>query len=82
MVLFPSLAGSVLECEESPIPGYKDSRIWMGLGTLMAKSNSSQALLQCTAAVILQHFRGSGAAAHTASHTAAVSAALHHRKLH
>ena len=36
VVLFPSLAGSVLECEESPVKGYEGKRIWMGLNTLIA----------------------------------------------
>lgn len=36
VVLFPSLAGSVLECEESPIEGYAGTRIWMGLSSLLA----------------------------------------------
>ena len=40
VVLFPSLAGSVLECEESPFPKYKGTRVWMGLSTLMAKRSS------------------------------------------
>ena len=36
VVLFPSLAGSVLECEESPVDSYAGKRIWMGLGTLLS----------------------------------------------
>ena len=36
VVLFPSLAGSVLECKESPVEGFDlGTRIWMGLSTLL-----------------------------------------------
>ena len=39
VVLFPSLAGSVLECEESPVEGFDSgTRIWMGLSTLLGAS--------------------------------------------
>ena len=34
-MLFPSLAGSVLECKESPVDGFKGTRIWMGLANLL-----------------------------------------------
>ena len=40
VVLFPSLAGSVLECEESSVKTYEGTRIWMGLKTLMASETS------------------------------------------
>ena len=40
VVLFPSLAGSVLECVESPRDGYAGERIWMGLGSLLAGRGS------------------------------------------
>jgi len=36
VVLFPSLAGSVLECQASPVEGFDlGTRIWMGLSTLL-----------------------------------------------
>lgn len=44
VVLFPSLAGSVLECEESPVEGYQGERIWMGLSTLMAAGGDYELL--------------------------------------
>ena len=36
VVLFPSLAGSVLHCHESPV--YKDKRIWMGIDCVTTRT--------------------------------------------
>ena len=35
VVLFPSLAGSVLECEKSRVPNYEGKRIWMEVNSLV-----------------------------------------------
>ena len=35
VVLFPSLAGSVLECEKSRVPSYEGKRIWMEVNSLV-----------------------------------------------
>ena len=45
VVLFPSLAGSVLECEQSPLEGYPGTRIWMGVGTLLAGQGSKHEVI-------------------------------------
>ena len=40
VVLFPSLAGSVLECEKSPVEGWGGgTRIWMGLTSLLGANH-------------------------------------------
>ena len=44
VLLFPSLAGSVLECKDSPVEGYKGSRIWMGLSTLLGVGGGQKGL--------------------------------------
>jgi len=43
VVLFPSLAGSVLECQESTVEGFKGKRIWMALGSMMSGANAETA---------------------------------------
>ena len=40
VILFPSLAGSVLECHESPVENYVGKRVWMRLGALMDPSKA------------------------------------------
>ena len=45
VVLFPSLAGSVLECQASPVEGFDlGTRIWMGLSTLLGAHTSGLAV--------------------------------------
>ena len=36
VLLFPSLAGSVLECHKSPVEGFSGKNIWMSLSVLTA----------------------------------------------
>lgn len=49
VVLFPSLAGSVLECLESPVEGFQGARIWMGLSTLLGLGGGRESVeLQLT----------------------------------
>lgn len=40
VLLFPSLAGSVLESQASPVKGFgQGTRVWMALSSLMARSS-------------------------------------------
>ena len=55
VVLFPSLAGSVLDCEDSPVEGYEGSRIWMGLTTLLGVGGGQKGLdLEMSAGTVVQ----------------------------
>ena len=52
VILFPSLAGTVLECHESPVAGYKGSRIWMEVSSLLA-GDGEQRTVVCFRAVYI-----------------------------
>lgn len=61
VVLFPSLAGTVLECRTSPVDGFEPGqRIWMEMSALMAGRRNSE-----TSETKLE-FRGLGMGQHSA----------------
>ena len=44
-MLFPSLAGSVLECQKSETPGYAGTRVWMALSTVLKHGSNLHCVL-------------------------------------